>query len=324
MSAMGIGNIIKDGKIDTEQLKNLKGRAEQLGGGDARLGMKAALLTGDDKVAEGALRLVNSLAEVEKAQEKIINSTGNLKDTYYESLSLGEAFRANINRIKSVFAKPLAFVQEKVTNALGAASQSDVGATAVVAGGGLLAAILAGGGLRGIGSILSKGAKGGMVGGLVGSVAKGAAAEAITGEKTMPVYVVNAAEISAGGAMGGLMGGGAGGVGGKIGGLVSKMGPLALLLGKAGLIAGGAAAVGYGAYKLGDGLLNPGLDKVSTGKTSEGFEGNIIERLMFKLDKLIGGESSTNFMNNQQVQVRIESKIPNIKATPKPSRGGAN
>lgn len=49
------------------------------------------------------------------------------------------------------------------------------------------------------------------------------------------------------------------------------------------------------------------LDNYTQGKTSEGFEGNILERGFFKLDKFFGGDTSKMFIENQKKMQQMEN-----------------
>jgi hypothetical protein len=109
------------------------------------------------------------------------------------------------------------------------------------------------------------------------------------------------------------------GTGGIAGGAAGTASKLAKVLGIGGKIlgaAGGAAGAGALGYEVGSGI-NDVIDEKTQGKTSEGFEGNAVERLMFKLDKLFGGEASSRFMEAQKVIVEVDSKDPAYMARPK-------
>ncbi len=318
LEARGIGNLFKaDGGFDVEAIKRFGREAKNLGSGNLRLGMRA-LGVQSDEAAEGAIRLVESIDRVAMAQDAYLKDNEKLAKQYRESMTLGESFRANINRIKRVFAGPISFITEGLTDAMSKASESDVGAAGTVLGGGVLAALLAGIGLRGVGGALGKGA----MGGIGGTVLKGAAAEAITGKETIPVYVTNAAEIAGMGAAGNLLGGGglkgkAGTILGNAGNLLKRAAPMALR--GAGAVAGVGAAA-YGGYQLGDKVINPALDKGQI-TTDEGFKGNAIEALLFKIDKLFNTERYQQFQKSQEVFVRLTS--PELKETTRPGRGAA-
>ena len=212
-----------------------------------------------------------------------------------ESMGFGEAFRANIRKVQGTIGEGLGAITQGATDLLSSASESTGGAIGTVAAGGLLASVLAGGGLRGIGGSLAKGA-----GGLI----KGKVAEGVTGKETIPVYVVNASEIGGGGS--------------AIAGAGKMVG-----IAKGALGVAGAGALGY---EVGS-LINEGIVEKTQGKTSEGFEGNAIERLFFKLDKLFGNERAVQFEKAQQmmnVKVEVTSKSGELKASTPKTRGVSN
>lgn len=290
LEARGMGNLFGEKGFDPEQIKKFASEAERLGGGDIRVGLKAMGIESDE-AAEGFLRLRDNLSAVIAAQQKISGSTEDLNTAYSKSLGMGEAFQASINRVKRLVASPLSTATQGLTGKLGELAQSDMGAGAVVAGGGILAALLTGGGLRGIGKT-------------IGGIGAAKAEEALTGEKVIPVRVVNASEIGGGGVLGAAAQAAGGGLAGKA-------------AGAAGVLSAGAAG-----YELGEQVINPLIDKFSQGKTSEGFEGNVVERLFFKLDKLLGGETSKQFSQSQKVLVELKSK--DLQHARPGSRGGSN
>lgn len=216
--AQGGKGIFNDKGIDAGKFqqfaKSIMGRV----GGDSR--MAAQTLGLSDEAAEGFVRLAENLDKVTDAQNKISASTGDLTTQYKNSMGFAEAFKANINKVKSLLATPLSWLTQKGTAAMSGASDSNMGAGAVVAGGGLLAALLAGAGTRMLGK------------GLLGSVAKGAVAEGVTGKEVQPVYVVNASEI--------------GGVGSTATSALGSLKGAAKFAGVAGLAYAGGALVSKG------------------------------------------------------------------------------
>jgi hypothetical protein len=290
--AQGGAGIFGPNGLNVEKFKNfarsIMGRIVD----DPRLA--AETLGISPEAAEGMVRLAESIDQVSDAQKRMQTVQGDINQTYRDGMGLGENFRASINRIKALFAEPLSAVTQGMTNMLSDASKTDIGAGAVVAGGGVLAALLAGGGLKGIGA------------GLLGTVAKSAAAEEITGQKTVPVYVTNAAEIAAGG---GLMGA-AGGLG---------------FLGRAGAI----GLAGLGGVALGQAIeptVSQFLKDNTTDTTSEGFRGDIIERLFFKLDMLLGGDTTAAYRAPPAPtqKVKVEFNTPLLRETKQPNRGASN
>jgi hypothetical protein len=89
----------------------------------------------------------------------------------------------------------------------------------------------------------------------------------------------------------------------KMGGglLLRGLGALAPLLGPA-LAVAAAGAVGVAIGKVIEPIVNRLLNKFTTDTTDEGFEGNIVERGMFKLDKYTGllGGHAQKFVQNQK------------------------
>lgn len=206
--------------------------------------------------AEGFIRLYEQLDRVGKVQASITEQNKSLEQSYRDAMGLGEAFRANINRVSSGLSEVIASISQGATDLLGTTAKSDTGAAAVTLGGGLLAAILAGVGLRGAGRAL----------GIGGTLARGVGAEAITGEDTIPVYVVNASEIGGGG-----MAAAAAGAGGLAG-----MGRVLPMIGKGGLV-GLAAAAGIGLGKLIEPYLKK-VEKETVTKSKDGIEYTVFDR----------------------------------------------
>lgn len=137
------------------------------------------------------------------------------------------------------------------------------------------------------------------LGGLLGGgTAQGLAVDKLTSGAVKPVYVVNIKELGSamggsglGSTLGGVAAGGAGAsilskvIGSKAFGLLVKGGIAAAPLGLAAAGTTAAGAVGYG---LGNYVANPLLDKFTTSKTKDGFEGNAVERLIYSIDKMTG------------------------------------
>lgn len=291
--AQGGKGIIGKNGIDVDKFAKFSQQILSRVGGDPRLAAQTLGLS--EEAAEGFIRLSESLQKVRTAQDGIGKATGNLNDQYKSSMGLSEAFSANINRVKKFVAAPLAKASQGITDVLGGAAQSDMGAVATVAGGGVLAALLAGFGLKGIGKGI-----GGMGGGLV----QGAAVEGLTGRQVQPVFVVNADQI------------GGGGLGAAAEAAASKS-PLLSMLGKAGAVglAGGAG------YALGSKVINPLVESSTQGKTEDGFEGNAVERLIYSLEKLVGAQSAMQIQKAQRVIVELNKR--DLKESKQPTRGAS-
>lgn len=332
--AQGGKGVVTNQGIDTEKFakfsKTILGRI----GNDPR--MAAQTLGLSEEAAEGFIRLSESLNKVKAAQDAIKSSTGNVSDQYQSSMGAAEAFRASINRVKKVFSDPLARVTQGGTNMLSKAAKSDAGSAAVVAGGGLLAALLAGGGLRGIGKMAG-------LGGLATAAVKGSAAEAVTGQKTIPVYVVNASEISGGGVGGALadVAGGAAGGGllGKImkgGGALKNaaMGLAATPLGMTGLAAGAGMAAGSAASTLvqpgGLGITAKAMGMDSLGEKLDQLEKTFSE-WSARLVGMHGGDEPKPTIPQPAMappqrpqRVIVELNKRDLKVSKQPSRGASH
>lgn len=287
--SQGFGNVFNDQGLDIEKFRKAANSVLARVGGDTTLAAQTLGISED--VAKGFVRLVENLKDSEKAMDGVAKANKAVGEVFDESKTLSEAYLSNLERIKKIFSEPIMELTNKAAIKLNQISKTDEGAAAVVAGSGILAAVLAGGALKGIG------------GGLLGGVVKGAAAEKITGKETIPVYVVNAAEIGGLGTAAGALGTATKGIG----------------LGTGLLGAGAAGAAGFAAGQLIEPIVTTLLNEKTTGKTSEGFEGNLLERVFFKLDSLLGGETSTEFKHQQKML--IELKSPELKKTPSNSRG---
>lgn len=254
--------------FNTDAIKKFYDEAKKLGSGDIRIGLKAMGVESDE-AAEGFQRLAEHLTEVGEAQERAQKATINLEDSYRSSLGTTESFKANIDKLKGFMAKPFAAGQQKLTDLLQHTSKSTLGSAAVVAGGGMLAALLTGGGIRGLGkSLLSHGAE----------EAKIKAREAITGKEVQDVNVVNADEIGGGhGALDAAAGGGLLGTAGKALGVV------------------GAGAAGYEAGKMINDI--PGVSDAVV----EGF--NKVAHLFGK-----GYDSKTGMPTKHTVKVELNKR----------------
>lgn len=305
LDQMGMKGVVKDdGSIDVEKLGAFSKKANEMVKGDPRL---AAQMFGmSDDAAEGFIRLTQSLEQVKAAQDGVSKATGDLNQQYKSSMGFAESFKASINRVKGMFSDMTSKVTQGGSNLLSEASQSDAGAAAVVGTAAIASAVLTSGGLKGIGKTLLGQGK---------SELKKSAIEAMTGEKVQNVYVVNAAEIGGGGVLGDAAS--APGMLGKLKTLGGTgVGALATGgLGGAATLAGGVAvagAAGYGIGKMIEPYTSKALDKYTTKKTDEGFEGNAVERVFFKLDRLLGGKisgvSPQQWDKSQKVIVELNKK----------------
>lgn len=297
LDAQGMAGVIRqDGTLDTAKFgafsKNIRSRV----GGDPQLAAETMGISED--AAKGFLRLGDNLDRVREAQDAVSRSTRKLGDDYRNSMSLGESFRANLNNVKSIFARPLAALTGGLNDALNYTSQSKLGSGLVTGGAAVGAAALAGFGLRSVGK------------GTLGGLAKGGAIEAATGREVQPVYVVNAQEIGSA-SMGGLSGGPAGGrnmaaqIAMGVAG-VATVAPLAMRAAEGSLVAPDAGSKEYRAVRetFGD-------------TAGEGYRDLMNSFAQFM--NLFG----TTFQMIPRVQVEVTSRDPAIKATTKQSRGEA-
>lgn len=290
LEAQGFNIMGENGGIDMKALKTFVDTTRGRIGGDPRASLQSAGFS--EEASEGLVRLADQTAQVTENLKKLDSATRDNETAFMQSMGMLDAFKGSINTIKGRIEEWSSGMSQTVTDFFAAQVGDAAGSGAVAVGGATLAAILAGGGLRGIGKQLGSG---------LGGYAKKEAYESVTGEKVQNVFVVNASEIG-----GGVGGAAANGLG---------------MLGKAGAV---GAAGGVGAL-IGSQVINPLLDKFTQTKTSEGFEGNAVEALFFKLDKLLGGSASAGVMKaNQQMKVVIETKEPNLRATEKVSRGTSN
>lgn len=295
LEARGVGGLVGEKGLNTDNIKKFYDEAKKLGQGDIRLGLKAMGVDSDD-AAEGFQRLAEHLEEVKDAQNKVAAASGDLASQFEESKGMLDQFKGSLNKVKSLFSGAVGATSQGGTEFMGGAGKSKMGAVGTVLGAGVVSAMLAGGGLRGIGKGLFGEAK---------TEAKKKAIEALTGKEVQDVNVINAEEI------GEAAGGGSEGGGG--GGKLAKVGKAA------GAIAGLGAAFAVGTA-VGGGV-NEVMDKNTQGTTQEGFEGNAMERLMFKMDKMMGGEASGKVMKAQKMVIELNER--QLKKSVQPSRGAS-
>lgn len=316
--AQGGRGIFTNKGIDIEKFAKFAKDITSRIGGDPRMAAKTLGLT--DEAAEGFIRLAENLDKVSEAQQKINKTTGDLNKSYRESMGLGESFKANINKVKSTLAKPLSWITQKTTDALSGAAETTAGSAGVVATSAIGAALLAGGGLRGIGKGLGRFAKGS---------AEEQVREAITGEKAIPVKVVNFSEMPLSGAAGQV------GALTKSTGLLAMLGTLGLAIGGKFLGEGAADAIfgkGEGdGEKANEALANARgevVDKVVEGASAMGLDvfTQIKGLLQDISNKLSPAPSGAAIGNGGEVRanIKIETQEKNLKVTHKPSRGATN
>jgi hypothetical protein len=260
-------------------------------GGDPR--MAAQTLGLSEEAAEGFVRLYENLDNVTNAQRRMAEAQSDVNAQYDRGRSLGQSFAASLNRVKAMLAEPFAEVEQGATDFFQTMAKSDMGSLAVTAGGGILTALLAGVGLRGVGRFFG--------GGLAGTVAKGAIGQAVTGESVQPVYVVNAHD----------MGGNLAGVGTAAGAAAAST--MSKVLTKAGLL-GSAGVAGVLVGNLLDPVVKKHIDEPTTRVDEKtGIEGNFWDRLFYTLDKLAGGDTTKQLdhyvKQRTEVEVKLQEKL---------------
>lgn len=302
--AQGGKGIFTEKGLDVDKFEKFSRGIMSRVGGDPRLAAQTLGLS--EEAAEGFVRLAENLDKVKDAQQRVERSAGTLADQYRQSMGLGEAFRANINRVKKALAEPLSVVTQKATDVLSKASESDVGAGLVAGGAGLGAMLLAGIATRGIGGALAKGAAG-----VGGTIARKEAAEQLLGAKTVPVYVVNVDEFPSGGI-------GAGGVAGAategIGAAGAAAGGIGVL-GGVGIIAGAGLAGGALGYYMG----NKEGEKFKQ-QQEDDLKKNVISRVMKNPDLL--KDPHVKQVYEQAVRERGKKTAAIGKTPPAPAAGG--
>lgn len=306
--AQGLGDIITEkGGLNEDAINKAITEANRRTPGNVQRGLMTMGLSEEE--AKGFMLLSEALKNNKDAIMKAKDSVVDINQEFKDTMGLGDAFRANINKVKGAVSTGLEGIgieglTQKITGALAGASQEETGLAAggVVAGGATLAAILASGGLKGLGK--------GLLGGVTGEI-KAKGYEALTGEKVQKVEVINW-PTDFGGAAGAAAG--AGGMLGKAGKALGAVGAV-----------GGAATLGYTAGTA----LNEVIEKNTQGTTEGGeFTGNAVERLIFAIEKLAGTDRAKSIqegakVGKQEVTVKIQNNVSGLRATPQPSRGRA-
>lgn len=339
LDARGFKGVVGKDGLDIEKFRKAAKGVMDAFPGDPRLMAQTLGLSED--AAEGFVRLYESLDRVRDAQDKMRSDNQTLKTQYEASMTASEAFSASLNKLKASLAKPIALTTNFITDGLQSAFKTslddlinllpqglkekaqelknsisaflpdaldkNLGSTAVVAGGGLLAATLAGGGIN---NLLKLGK------GKAGGVAERMAYEQVTGAKVSDVYVVNAGEIGA--AMGGKGPdlGAASSLGGKLGSFVK---------GIAGVTGAGAAG-----YQIGT-MVNDAIEGTSVGKgldKAAGWLGEKVGEVKESIFPSFKNESPKNPATGKpkvdvNVKVHIETKNKDLKATIPPGRGAS-
>lgn len=302
LEAQGMGRLVgKDGSLNQGAFQSTVSEAKRRGQGNAEFGLTTMGMSEEE--AKGFLRLSEAMKQNGAAIESARTQVVDINKEYRDTMGMGDAFNASINRVKGMLSRGMAEhgmpdVLGRGTGMLAGAGQSDAGSAAVVGGGALLAAMLTSKGLKGIG------------GALFGGEAKKAGIEAVTGEKVQRVEVINwptsmeGAWSSWGGAAKGAGGIAAGAGAGGAGIAGAGLGASAALAGGVGLVAGDVAKY------IGEG----------------GAESDAGDALKAIKEFFMGKEQNVRAFptpaGSQDVKVVVESRDRGLKATPRGSRGG--
>jgi hypothetical protein len=286
LEAQGFGKILgKNGEINYGAVQGTLGEAQRRGMGDAQAGLKTFGFSDDE--AKGFIRLAEAMQQNRSAIEGARTQVVDLNEAYRKGKSLGEAFKSSLNRIVGVGGGAVGGIGKGLTDVLGKASESNLGAAGVVLGGGALAAVLSGFGLRGIGRGLG-----------IGGLAKATASESLTGRSVQDVRVINFSDMPGGGVGGALKGAlGTGAL--ATGGLLT-----------AGLSAGAALTLGIpelAQKMMGQGKGGPG-------------DPDFIEAFMKSMKLLLDGQT---IRSNQPQKHIVELNKRDLKASKQPSRGAS-
>jgi archaellum component FlaC len=302
LEARGFGGVFDEKGLNVEKFRKQAKNIFAQFGGDPRLMAQTLGLSED--AAEGFVRLYESLDKVSKVQQKMRADTKQLEDQYKSAMTMSEAFAGSLNKVKSSFSGPIAAItnglsealvkamdtsladlgkylpkslasmlqkaQEKAPDALG----KNIGSTAVVVGGGVLTALLAGGGIKRLVSGFGVGkARGAM---------ESAAFEKLTGEKVTPVHVTNVSEF---GALGGGLNTSSVGGGGKL------------------AVAGKLAAAGGLGYVIGD-VLNSLIEGTGFDKALTSF----VQEIAADLDPNVQQARAKQVQAEQATAVKVQEK----------------
>jgi hypothetical protein len=255
--AQGLGGIIGAGGVDFDKLEKSRHIINRIGFDKTASAGTAGL---GEEASKALVMLFERFDAAKAAQARALKGGGDLETDTRRSRGLVENAAAVKNQVGGVISGGMAPLIAGANDIVGGASKSKLGSAALM-GGGYAAAGLGAFGL----STLSKslGGKLGGAGAMADAGAKMGIMEQVTGQKTIPVYVVNIAEMSngIGKAVGsGLPGGAAGGSS-----LAQKAGVAALGL-EIGVVVGT--------------VIEGILDKKTQGTNDRGFKGNVVERTM--------------------------------------------
>lgn len=316
---VGGGSFLKDGKFDVSKLQEASTNLNSQGLSKADF-TKLLESTGlREEEAEGLYSILKDFDQFEKSFKGVLSDQKTLEESFSQSTdNIYDAFKRLSEKIAkgaTEIISPLGEVGKDILDGNFAKALGKTPGALAESGGAVMdnKAVVA----MGLGATLLTGLLAGKIGKILGGATGGsnlasgtAMGMALKQAGVTPVYVVNAADIRSevstmpSAITDLLKGPGAGGVLKKAG-----LG----MLGKAGLV-GAAGAVGYGA-----GTLINEYGPTFEGKTKEGFEGGVWERLFFKLDKLLGGEGAANIQKAQKLQLEVIDNGERLTVKPKAS-----
>ena len=261
--AQGLGKLIGKGGVDFDQLERQRGLLGRIGFDKVASAQTAGF---SEEAAQALVRLLERSQAAKEAQKRAMGEReGTMQEGVQQSRGLMDNLGSVKNWVTGTIGEYIAPVVDKANQVVGKAAQSTAG-SALLMGGGFMAAAAGAFGLSKLGKAM--GGKFGGAGNLAAAGARAAALEQITGQKTVPVFVVNASEIGGGGS-------------GKIAEAAADMSKSANLMAKVGIL-GAAGAAGFGIGTV----LNDIIDKNTQGTSENGdFKGNAVERMMYAIDK---------------------------------------
>ncbi len=252
--AQGFGKLVGKNGIDFDQVERLRGVSKRIGF-DKVASMQTAGFS--EEAAQGFVRLLERASAARDAQRRAMTKGGDLESDTARSRGVMENAAAVKNQVGGVISGALAPVVSKANDIVGGASKSTLGSAGLMAGG------FAAAGLGAYGLSKISGKLGG-AGAMADAGAKMGIMEQVTGNKTIPVYVVNIAEM-------------ANGIGKSVGTSIPKIGGGgSTLMEKA-----GAATVGLEIGMVVGTVVEGILDRKTQGTNKEGYSGNIVERGMY-------------------------------------------
>ena len=274
-------NLFKNGQLDTKELSKASERFKKKGYDDAGF---VQLMTENGLSEDAANGLVNILKNADKFKEGIDKFDRSTTTAAQAGMTLGDNLSGKIEDIYQAVAGAFENLFRHLAN-------FDFG--------------------KALGDVAGNFKE---IAGATAAVLGGSAVTGMAAKRVLGMFGAQAAGAVAGG-------GGAAAAGGALAAEGAGVAGSGMLLGGTGLAAGALTATGVGVaglagYGIGK-LANKGIDAYTQGTTSEGFQGNAVERLIFKLDQYFGGDASAAIKQAQKVQVEIQSKDPGFVGIPK-------